>query len=146
MKSSFSHSSMLKPQFHNSIPLPPSSATIQSPQRLSYCLAPFSHPSLCLQKVPSLWPINHNGGDPSTTAPYTNEPSLIQAKEKYRRLEISTKDWRCCAVDVDKIGAIVANSMAIDINPCSERPPRKRMRSPETVDMKTLFHLHRFFK
>jgi hypothetical protein len=46
MKSSFSHSVMLKPQFHNSISLslPPNSATIQSHQRLSYCLAPFSHP------------------------------------------------------------------------------------------------------
>jgi hypothetical protein len=49
-------------------------------------------------------------------------------------------------VDVEKIGAIVANSMAIHINPCSERPSRKRMRSSETMDMKTFFHSHGFFK
>ena len=49
-------------------------------------------------------------------------------------------------VDVEKICAIVANSMAIDINPCSERPPRKCMRSLETVDMKTIFHSHGLFK
>ena len=49
-------------------------------------------------------------------------------------------------VDMEKIGAIVANSTAIDINPYSEQPPRKRMSSSETVNMKTLFHLHGFFK
>jgi hypothetical protein len=34
-------------------------------------------------------------------------------------------------VDVEKIGAIVANSMSIHINPSSEQPSRKHMRSLE---------------
>jgi hypothetical protein len=49
-------------------------------------------------------------------------------------------------VDVEKFCAIVANSTAIDINPCSERPSRKRMRSLEIVDMKSIFHSHSLFK
>jgi hypothetical protein len=44
MKSLFNDSTTLKPQFHNSISLPPNSATTQSHQQSSYCLASFSHP------------------------------------------------------------------------------------------------------
>ena len=78
--------------------------------------------------------------------PYTNEPSLIQAEENVGDMKFLPKIGDVVHVDVKKIGAIVANSTAIDINPRSEQQPRKRMRSLETVDMKTLFHSHGFFK
>jgi hypothetical protein len=52
-------------------------------------------------------------------------------KKNIGGLKFLTKIGDIVRVDVEKIGAIVANSMAIHINPCSERPSRKRMRRLE---------------
>ncbi|KAE8077115.1 hypothetical protein FH972_015713 [Carpinus fangiana] len=80
MKSSFSHSATLRPQFHNPISLPPNSATIQSHQRSLYCLAQFSQPHplstkgvITSTEKPPQW----QTGNPSTTTHYTNELLLI---------------------------------------------------------------------
>jgi hypothetical protein len=67
MKSSFNNSATLRPQFHNPISLPPNSATIQSHQRSSYCLAQFSQPQpsstkgviTSTEKSPQWQSINH---------------------------------------------------------------------------------------
>jgi hypothetical protein len=61
-------------------------------------------------------------------------------KKNIGDLKFLPKIGNVVRVDVEKIGTIVASSMAIYINPYSERPPRKCMRSLEIVDMKTIFH------
>ena len=95
---------------------------------------------------------HHFGRETTTVASY-QPPRLTPTSHRSYKVKKNIGDLKflpkigdVLCVDVEKIGAIVASSMAIDINPCSKQPPRKCMRSLETVDMTTLFHSHGFFK